>query len=111
MITEIEWKNPSPPKQRNWRETLEQLKARPGKWAQVAEYPTPSTAWKTVHRLRNNVLNVPTGNYEFRHDGCEVFARYLGETEVEPGKVKGALLPAPVSFGLCTKSIPHWSAA
>lgn len=112
MITdkEIEWREP-PRLERNWQALLEPLKERPSEWAVVATYPSGESARSTAYRLRSGLLKTPSGFFEFASSGNDVHARYLGESDGDAGKVKGALQHAPRGFGFCTNSLPHRCAA
>jgi len=89
----------------NWYAELEALKARPGDWRIVKVCPTRGAAGTTAYRLRKGILNVPDGVYEFRSNGKNVHARYLGGA----GKNKGQ----PGMAALGTRSIAtvtRWAA-
>lgn len=81
---EIEWVDPPPKKRTPWVTRLAVLTQNPGKWAKVYTMGTEGSASATVSTLRSGVLKRPAGAWEFRSDGPDVYARYMGPVEGYP---------------------------
>lgn len=60
------------------------LRSRPGKWARIAEYPAPHSAYAFANRVRQGKLSSfrPAGAFEARaaasDSGGTVWVRYVG---------------------------------
>ena len=85
-MSEIKWVEAPPTSQRAargyWPQVLDELKARPGKWAMLREYKNSATAGGAAAYLRRTVTE---GRWEFVSRGAHVFGRYLGKG---PGEEK-----------------------
>lgn len=70
-----------------WMRMLEPLMNQPGRWAIVARKQSRSVASTTAQNLRQRIVRIPTGQWEFASrtvDGeARVYARYLGNGQVE----------------------------
>lgn len=69
----IEWKEPTKPKARNWKQIVEELQANPGRWAYMGVMPT-SGGYVYAKRfgLESRVENTKNGR-------ADVYLRYVGE--------------------------------
>lgn len=67
-------------KYRDYTETVNQLRARPGEWARLADRSSPSAAYQFALGVRRGqpVAFRPKGEFEGAHQGREVYVRYVG---------------------------------
>jgi hypothetical protein len=87
-MTDLTWEEPPPAKQRSFAGVGDALRARPGQWARIAEYPGRPVASMLVVRIRTGAVRYwqPAGSFEAVSrtvdDKTCVFARYVGDGEV-----------------------------
>ena len=83
----LDWKTPPGadsgrlPSRGKWVRIAEQLRERAGQWALVYVGPSKNAAscLASEHRTGRTPAFRPAGHYEVRQDGCDVYARYVGE--------------------------------
>lgn len=83
-MTDIVWADPPARKRTPWVTRLLPLIERPGSWARIHTMGTEGSAQATVSTLRSGKLMRPTGAWEFRSDGADVYARYMGPVNGYP---------------------------
>lgn len=79
----VEFRDPPsrrPRRQLKWSPLCEAVMSRPGEWARIATLADAYQAVNAVRSLRSRKVRYPDGSFEFRHDGRQVYARYLGAT-------------------------------
>lgn len=64
--------------QRKWEPLCAAVMKRPGEWAEIATLRGSAQAVNAVRSLRSRKVRYPEGDFEFRHSGNRVYARYLG---------------------------------
>lgn len=77
--TVIVWKAP-PNSARKYSRESDQMRNRPGEWAQFPDTQTPRSAYNLADNIRRGrlVAFAPAGSFEAIARNCSVWARYTG---------------------------------
>ena len=83
-MTSIEWADPPPQRtgvgNSKWLSVVAALKGRPGQWAKIATFGSPSSAQNLSREIRRGAGHwAPAGAFDAVRRDLDVYARYLGE--------------------------------
>lgn len=83
-MTDLVWQDPPTPGGRRARAFIEEaaeLRSHPKRWALLKTFPTVTAArgFKSVATRGRKASFRPASDWEFRADGVDLYARFIGE--------------------------------